>query len=382
MELTSTGLSIDTQTEIREALEADQRSEISDRLDLSTSSPLGQLNRILSRHLRLVQETALAIYQSIDPDSASGDALDRVAAITGTLRGAATATRVTVVVNVDPGTYAIGTLVANVIGRPGDTFENIEAAVNGGASAADVSVTFEAQTTGKVSCPSNTLEISGPVSGWNAVTSNEEGALGNETQTDAELRISRAQEIANPGSASVPGVEADLLGVDGVESATVYETDVGEITCVVYGPASPTSADNEAVAEQIFTSKAAGIATDGGTSVDIVDSQGNTHTIKFTRPSVSDLTITIDLDYEASTYAGDTALKEAIAAAADAAFVPGLDAAGSMIAAWAHGVDGVLRVTDVTIDAGGSFGTRAVTTAELARIQTSNITVTSTEATP
>lgn len=391
-ELTSTGLTVRTQTEIQEEIETEQRAEISDRLDVSTTSPLGQHNRLTSRALRLLEEALQAIYLAIDPDSATGDALDRVCAITGTIREEASATTTSVVVNVDPGTYAIGDLVAQVDGQPTNRYTNSEAVVNGGASAANVTVNFEAVTAGAFQCPSNTLVISSSVSGWNSVVSNTEGDIGSEVEPDEALRIRRELEVTNPGSTSTSGIAADILAnIANVDTVTVIENDTDatvdsipghSIEAIVYGPDSPTTADNLAVATQIWESKAAGIGTYGdNVSVDVTDSEGQVHTIDFTRPAIDDYSITVDVDVD-STYAGDTALKEAIAAAASLAFVPGLDVAGSMIAAWAHDVQGVLRVTDVTINAGPSFGVETVGTRQVARLQTINMTVTSTVATP
>ena len=389
IELTDTGLSIDTQAEIKAAMEAAQRLNISDRLDVSTTSPHAQHNAVVSRQIRLEHEAALALYMALDPDSARGDALDRLGAITGTLREPASETRTSVVVNVDPGTYAIGALVAQVTGRPDQTFSNIEAVTNSGGSAADFTVLFDADDTGPISCPQDTLAIAGPVTGWNSIVSNTEGELGSDVEADGPYRRRRNTEVANPGSTSAAGIAADISqNVPDVDSVTVIENVTAEVVdsipaygieAIVSGPDSPSTADNLAVATQILASKAAGTPTYGNTAVDVTDSQGQVQTVNFTRPTIQDLVVTIAVDVD-NTYAGDTALAEAIALAADAAFRPGLDGAGSLIAAWAHDVQGVLRVTDVTIDAGASFGVVAIANRVKARIQSGNVTPTSTEA--
>jgi len=390
--LSSSGLAVDTQAEIKADLETRQRANISTRLDVSTTSPHGQHNALVSRALRLVQESMAALYLAMDPDSATGDALDRVSAITGTTREAATRTRTTITVNVDPGTYAIGALVAQVTGRPEDTFSNVAAVVNGGGSAANFAAVFDATNTGPVSCPANTTSINGPVAGWNSIVSNTEGAVGSDIESDAALRLRRAQEVANPGSTSTSGIVADISrNIADVDTVTVTENDTGatvdsipahSIEAIVFGPTTPTAADNLEVATQILASKAAGIGTYGNTSVTVTDSEGQDHGIDFTRPVVQDLVITIDVDVLTSTYAGDTEVENVIAAQADLLFVPGLDGAGSQIASWAHTVAGVLRVTDVTIDAGASFAVEPIDSRSVARIQSSNVTVTSTGATP
>lgn len=395
-ELTDAGLDTSTQAEILAAIEADQRAEISSRLDLSTASPWGQLNRILARAHRLLEEGLAALYMAMDPDSATGDALDRLSAITGTYRRAATKSTVTVTINVDPGTYAAGTLAAHVTGRPADRFVNAEDVTNAGGTAADVAVVFEAERPGPVQAPADSLTIAGAVSGWNSIVTHPDADVGSDAESDADLRLRRAREVANPGSTSTSGIAADIsalagAGITAVESVTIIENDTDatvdgipphSIEAIVYGPDSPTAADNLAVAKQIFESKAGGIGTYGNTSVNVTDSEGQVHSIKFTRPTTVDLTVVIAVDVQPSAYEGDTVLKEEIAKRAAEVYVPGYDAAGSQIAAWAHGVGGVLRVTSVTINGGAPFGTVAIDTRTKARIQTANITVNATPATP
>ncbi len=392
IELTDTGLSTDTQAEIKTALETAQRLNISDRLDVSTTSPHGQHNAVVSRALRLIHEAAAAIYLGIDPDSARGDALDRLGAITGTTREAATATRTSVVVNVDPGTYAIGALVAQVTGRPDQTFSNIAAVVNSGGAAADVTVLFDADNTGPISCPEDTLAISGALSGWNSIVSNTEGTIGSDVETDAAFRQRRNNDVANPGSTSAAGIAADISqNVPDVDTVTVIENNTSAavdsipaygIEAIVSGPDSPSTADNTAVAEQIFASMAAGTPTYGNTTINVTDSQGQTQAINFTRPAPVDVEVTalvVDVD---DTYAGDTALRDEIIAQSQLALKPGLDVAGSQIAAWAHGVQGVLRVTSITLDSGSSFGVVAISNREFGRLSSGDISITSTVATP
>lgn len=391
-ELTATGLVIKTQAEIKADLEASQRADISDRLDVSTSSAFGQHNAISSRGLRLLEEALAAIYLAIDPDSATGDAQDRLYAITGTTREAATETRSSVTVNVDAGTYAIGALVAQVTGRPDVLFGNIEAVVNAGPGAANVTVLFDAQDTGPIVCPLNTLVISGAVVGWNFVVSNTEGSIGSAIEADPSFRLRREAEVSNPGSTSTPGIAADVLrNVASVDTITVVENDTDAtvdlipphaLEAVVFGPSSPSSQDDQDVADQVFASKAGGIGTYGSTTKTVVDSESQSHAISFTRPATVSLTIVIDVDVVSADYAGDTTLENTIEAQAALAFVPGLDGSGSQIASWAHGVAGVLRVTDVTINAGASFGTHAITSRQVAEILAASVTVTSTGATP
>lgn len=390
-ELTSAGLEIQTQDEIRKSIETDQRAEISDRLDLSTSSPLGQANRIVARALAMGEEALAALYMAIDPDSATGDALLRLCALTGTIREPATKSRVSVTINVNPGTYAIGTLFAAPTGRPSDRFVNAEAVVNGGGAAANFAAVFEAVTAGPVQATASTLAIATPVAGWNSIVSHPDATVGEAEETEAALRARRNQEVEAPGSSSTSGIAADILReVPLVETCYVVENDTDAVVdsipahaieVVVYGPAVPTAADDDQVAAQIQASKAAGIGTYGTTSRTILDSEGQSHAIKFTRPVTVTPTIAVTLQYLSSAYAGDSAVKAKIVERAAEVQIPGRDVDWSSVISWCHEVAGVLRVTNVTI-AGVSMTNLVVTSRQVASILLANITVSASAGTP
>lgn len=387
-ELTSTGLETRTQAEILAEIEADQVAEVSPELDLSTSSPLGQINRLFARSVRLAEEALAALYLASDPDSATGDALLRLAALTGTIREAATASRVSVTVDLDAGTYAAGALAAAPAGRPEDRFVNVLEVV---APGGNVVVVFEAEETGAIQVAANTLEIASPVAGWNSIVSHAAATPGNAIESEAALRARRAAEVESPGSSSVPGIAADLTRtIPDIESVTVIENDTDatvdsippfSIECVVYGPAVPTADDDDAVAEQILASKAAGPGTYGTTSRTILDSEGQSHVVRFTRPADVPIVVALTVGVDLTAYAGDAALAAHLAERAEAVYVPGLDASWDQIVEWAREVAGVLRVTAVTVDA-VSFGTTAINTRQRATLDAADVTVTSAGATP
>ena len=388
-ELTASGLEVRTQAEILAAMEADQRVEISTGLDQSTSSPLGQLSRLISRAIAVGDEALAALYMAIDPDSNSGDGQTRIAALTGTIREPASASRVTAVCDLDAGSYPAGTLLAAPAGRPTDIFASAEAVTSvGGAT----SVIFVASDTGPLVVAANTLEIAGPVAGWNAITSHPDATPGRAVETDEALRIRRNAEVESPGSSSASGIVADLTRtIPEIVSAYVVENPTENTVdsippfsfeAIVFGPASPVAADDDAVAAQILASKAAGPGTYGTTTRTVLDSEGQPHAISFTRPAEVPLTVALTLQTRASLYAGDAAVQAAITARALSELEPGLDVSGSMVAAWAYTVAGVLRVTSVSIDGGAAWGTRAISSRQIATISSVDITVTSAGATP
>lgn len=387
--LDSTGLDIRTQAEIQAQIEADERTEISDSLDLSTSAPLGQLNRLFARALRILEEGLEAVYAAIDPDSATGDALRRLSALTGTYQEPATATRVLADVDLDAGVYAIGALVIAPEGRPADRFSSVEAVTSPGGVVSDV--IFDAETTGPIVVAQDTLEIASPLAGFNSVTGNADGVTGQAIETEAALRARRTQEVEAPGSSSAAGIVADITrNIPAVISASVTENDTDAtvdsvpphaIEVIVFGPESPTDAENDTVALQILASKAAGIGTYGNVSRTVADPEGVPKVVRFTRPVDVPVTVALTLVVNALTYAGDDAVTAKIVERAGQTFVPGLDASWSQVLAWAHEVPGVLRATTINLGA-GAFTNIVITTRQIASIASGDVTITATPGTP
>lgn len=381
----ASGLTIATQAEILAEIEAAEIAEIDAGLDLSTSSPIGQINRIVARRLRLLEEALAALFAGLDPDTATGDALLRLCALTGTYREPATASRVVVTCNLDAGTYAAGSLACYPAGRPEDRFVSAEPIM---APGGPIAVIFDAENTGPIVANAGTL-VPVASAGFNSITSHPDATVGSAIESEAALRLRRAAEVASPGSASVGGIAADLTrSIASIETvqiianstdATVDSVPPHSVEAIVYGPASPTAADNDEVAASLFSSIAAGIGTYGNTTRTVYDDEGIAHSISFTRPTDVPITVSITLVRSASGYAGDDAVKEAIAALSRVR--PGLDASWSAVVAAAQSVPGVLRVSTVNLGA-GAFVDVAITTRQIAVFETGTTTVSSSIATP
>lgn len=387
-DLDSTGLSTATQAEILASIEADERAEISESLDLSTSSPLGQLNRIVARAIALLEEGIAAVYNAIDPDTATGDALFRLRALTGTVREAAQYGEALVTTTFTAGTYAAGSLVFYPAGDPVRRFANVLEVVSAGGAQ---DVLYRAEVIGTAGnypggSPGGSAVLI-PVSGWISLDAVVSFSLGTDIETEAAFRTRANAEVESPGSSSPSGIVADLTReIPEIVSAFVTENDTDAtvdsipphaIEVVVFG-----GTDDPAVAAQILASKAAGIGTYGTTTETVYDDENQPHAISFTRPaSVAIDPITLTLAVSANGYAGDAAVEAHLAARALETFVPGRDAAWSMFVSWALEVAGVLRVSAVNLGA-GAFTDVAITSRQIATVDVADITITSAEATP
>lgn len=163
-----TGFASKTTEQTLADIEADERADISDGLNLLATSLLGQINGIFAAKLAELWDVAQAVYGAQFPASASGASLDNVASLTGAIRLAATKSTVTLRVNLDAGTtLAIGRIVS--ISTSGVRFTTTASVTNATADPGDFSVAAEAEATGPTVANDGTFDtIVTAVSGWTA----------------------------------------------------------------------------------------------------------------------------------------------------------------------------------------------------------------------
>lgn len=381
--VTPTGFVTKTLTEIKAAFEAAYRATFGAGINIAVQSVFGQLIGIKSEPLAEVWEQMAAVYAASFPDSASGVQLDNVCALTGTTREEPSLTHVLATVTGTPGTPLTAGRIASIAGT-GVKFELLaDVTIGGGGSTTGVE--FAAVDSGPVPCYAGTLTvIDTPVSGWTGITNPADHfVLGADLESDSALRIRREVELRAQGNAAVEPIRAKVLDVTGVVDCYVFvnDTDLTDgdgvpphsFEVVVNGGAD---ADIRAA---IFATKAAGIRSHGTTSGTVVDSQGISHTIKFSRPTV--LTMYVKITKLADgTYAGDAALKQALVDFAIANYTVGADGIASRLAAVALGLQGVYDVPTVLISYAPtvvpvSSATIATTLREILSLDTTRITV-------
>ena len=401
--LTNTGFTpkrlLDVQTSMNNALQAALGSGI----NLDPRGPLGQVRDTIANEVASVWEAAELVYLSEYPDTASGQSLDKVAAISGITRLLALASTVNVDFYGTAGTVVPQGTLAHVNGNPAAQFgtlgavtisaspvsagfqinfsttplsgtwtatfgANTTAPIAYNASAATVQAAFQAlaypgsggitvtgnsssgyvctyagananlggQTLPTVSSsltpvslvlssiwtelggykataataavstgviPASAQSITAidtPVVGVTGCTNWAAAVTGSAIETDAALRLRRVLQLQQASTSTVGGIATSIQNnVTGVSSVAVFEntTDVTNgqglpphsIQVVVQGG---TDAD---VANQIWNSKPAGIATYGSSSYVITDSSGLPHTIYFTRSTSLPIYLAITL---------------------------------------------------------------------------------------
>lgn len=180
--------------------------------------------------------------------------------------------------------------------------------------------TFRSTQTGPIIANAQTLTvITTPISGWTGLINTQDALAGTNVETDNAYRTRMADELQVAGAGTVEAIRSKLLQITGVTAVLVFENveDIPDLQgrpphtfeCVVQG------GDTATIAETIWLAKPAGIDTDGNTSFDITDSQGQVHTIRFSRPTAVPVYIIAQLTLD-DTYPvdGDTTVQQLLVA--------------------------------------------------------------------
>lgn len=319
--LTPTGFEIKTLEQVESEMDDTLHSTISPTLNLTSTSAYGQLKSVTASHTSEVWDAALALYMSWDAESATGAALDRLGALTGTKRRAATASTAAMSLSLLAGTYAPGELVVSKVGDGTVRFENQFEIVLASDNAA-YQTTFVSQETGPVAATTGELSVIEPVDGFVSATNISSAVQGKPTESDTDYRRRRALELALKGSTTVDAIRADMLQVLGTNGEPLFDfVSVVENDTDNFVDGRPphsfetlilTGASDQVIAENLLVLKPAGIRAFGDTVVSVSDSQGNFHDIGFTRPSDYDINFALDLTVIASQFPGLDAVKDAV----------------------------------------------------------------------
>ena len=386
----------DLQT-ILDEFEQQQRNDISPGLNQEADALAGQLNAVMGNATAELWEVAEAVYNSQYPDTSGGTSLDNVSAITGTTRRGETESTVICDVDIDGGFTLLKDSVCFDPDRADDTRflldEDIE---NTGGSPAIFSVSFTAESAGATVANAGTL-IGGPelVTGWNSCTNPLDADVGTEVELDPPLRFRREEEVAGQGGSTTEAIRADVRKVEGVLSTSVLEnftefTDANGVPAKSFEVIVQGGADAD-IAQAIFDTKPSGIRPFGSTIVPVIDSEGESIDIAFTRPTVLDIFLEIDLDKDPAEYPdpdGDDQVKAATVTRGAAQFNQGQDVVLTQLNGSFEGGVGIFSVAgvkDVTeIRAGFSIspaGTANLPIAvrEIADFDTSRIVVASSD---
>lgn len=174
-------------------------------------------------------------------------------------------------------------------------------------------VDLEALETGPIDAPIGTLTvIDTPVAGLARTINIEITTIGRNRETDVEFKARRKETLAVGGNATIEAIRSRLLNLEGVTNAFIFENDtlVDDVDgrpgisyeSVIDG------GDTALIAQTIWRSKPAGIRTYGVISEPVLDSQGVTRTVRFSRPTQVAIFLSLDLTVDPAVFPTNGAL--------------------------------------------------------------------------
>jgi hypothetical protein len=225
-----TGFSQKSLQDILDEIVADERSKFGSDINTSASSVLGQINGIFADQLHQLWQVANAVYRSQYPDSASEDALDNVASITGALRLQATKSQVVLVLNLDPGTVVpVGSVVS--VGSTGARFETIAIANNTLAYQANISVAAESEEFGPIIGNAQSIDtIQTAISGWSSGPAIDSGNSETFTLSNGQTLTVKVDGGSTQTATFNTGDFIDINNATAAEIAAVLNTDITGVT--------------------------------------------------------------------------------------------------------------------------------------------------------
>ncbi len=269
-------------------LDASFRTIYGADINTDPDSPDGQLIGLIAQIKTDLEELAESIYKALDPEAASGVWLEQRVAYAGLTRRQARYSylRNTILTGTPNTLIPAGAVLTDPHHHRWllvtDTTLNAE-----GSAKTD----FRSEMLGAFPLPAETrLTIETLFLGWRSAQNSQAAEVGEEEETDAELRrrffISRAKAAQN----SVDGMIVKLLQLTDVRQAVCLENDT-DLTNADDVPAHSLNIIVEGgsdadIAQVIFDNKTAGTGLRGGVQCQIRDNKNMARMIRFDRPAV------------------------------------------------------------------------------------------------
>jgi hypothetical protein len=206
---------------------------IDPELDLSFQTPDGRMLAILASTYAEQWELLATANGQYNREDVEGAGLDNLGDLVGIPREGESYTQVycTCGLNSASAPYLAGTLVANIVGLPAQTFANLNDVTTGDISGGSATVLFESTTIGPTPSvsPGTLTTITTPVTGWTAITNpfgvpGDGGTLGTSEELDSAYAERQQREIASEGSCNPSATAAVLVELGAAQSPPVTLT--------------------------------------------------------------------------------------------------------------------------------------------------------------
>lgn len=286
-ELTENGFIRTRLDERLNALIADAKTIFGSDIDIGSDTMDGQHLGLFAERIASLDELAELIWQSFDPDAATGISLSRLVKLNGIERSL--------------GAFSVVTLQltgsANVLIPARSIVSNSSGSVVV-YTKTDVrldsvgvgEVQAQPLTMGAISAAANTLTVvKTPIYGWSTVNNETPMTVGKLEEKNKQLRLRRSKSVLRGNRNMVDALWSALSDLPGVIEARVLENDTDvvdvrglaphSIHCVVLG------GEVDDIVNMIWTMKTAGTTLIGQSEAEVVDAQGQTQIVRYSRPT-------------------------------------------------------------------------------------------------
>lgn len=293
-----TGLHYSSFEEIKEFYVNGAKSIFGEDIYVDDDSMDGQLISIFAKGQYDTLKTIEYAYNNTTPQTAFGVVLSRLLLLSGISRKKAGYSTVFVKLEGFPFTIIHSGVVSDIAGNKWDLPTTVNLGENG-----VVYVTATAQKQGNITALPNTVtQIVTPCYGWKSVTNEYPANPASPVETDTQARYRQRKAVALPSQGLVEGTQSAILNIEGVTDCIVKENDYNvpkivedftlppnSITCIVKG------GSEKDIADVIFYRKNQGCYTNGDIEVTQYDMFNNVNYIRFYRPTLVPIQISIKI---------------------------------------------------------------------------------------
>jgi uncharacterized phage protein gp47/JayE len=340
----ATGISAPGVSDILSSFQASTQSIYGSDIYIDPDSKDGQFLAAFAQAQSDSNQATIASYNSYNPQTALGTALDGAVKTNGIVREAASNSTVTVSIGGVAGTLIFSGQVQDNMGNLWNLPDLVTI-----PPAGTIDVTATAVASGNIVALRGAVSIPFTVTlGWDTVTNDAPAEPGSPVETDGALRERQSVSTSINAETTLAAIEALVANQAGVSRTKIYENDSNIVDANGLPPSSIAvvvlGGDIADVARAIQTKKNVGCKTFGTTTVDVVDTTGLIIPINFSTltevPYYANVTITA--------LAGYTAATGSQIQAALATFVSGLDMGETIYLDWARAVAGLSGVQQQT----------------------------------
>jgi uncharacterized phage protein gp47/JayE len=379
---TSTGFALKTYADIRDECAAGLAE-----YDCLPQQLSGNLVNTFSNQLASAWEALQAVDSLKNVDASSGDALDTLLRLRGSIRAGGLPSTVTLTLSGTAGTVIDAGAQVAIAGT--DTlFATTEAGTISVGGTVDVTAA-SMQNGPWVALAGTLTDIRTPVAGWSTVTNAHDALPGRDAELDPAFKMRSALELSEGQGATLPAMRAAIMQVADVTGCYVAANN-GIVSDIDGIPAKSVwviveGGDATAIRTAIFDVVGAATKTYGSQSGTVTDSQGVAHTIEFDYASEVDVWIAIAVTYDATLFptGWSTLIQTAVLALGDN-LTMGKNIVARAIDAACFSVPGVL---DAVATIGTSEGVLSETTIgvdlnQIGRFSSERLTITVSAGTP